>query len=276
MKTMKRILAVVLVVVLVLVSLAVFLPTLLSTNAGRGLILRMANKGSDQKLDIGVLSLAWRGSQQVEQVSVSDPKGRQVVSVAKVSLAKGLLDLLRNSADIGLIEIVEPTVSLYPPPPLPEGAPPPKERPPRKPAERPAPRKPEKPAEPARLPSLHGEIRISGGSVLAPAAGEQVQALLKDLNVTIKLDGLDKPLEYTATLAAADDRGQLSSRGTITLPTDGVLRPTQIGADAELAVTDWDLASLAALAAAGGAPAVKGTLNLRGSLAGNLRDGLQI
>lgn len=88
-------------------------PFALSTPAGRGLVLSLANARLAGTIDVQSLSLSWFGHNELRELRVLDPQGREVLSVARVSLSRSLLGLATGPYTLGEAAIDSPRATLY-------------------------------------------------------------------------------------------------------------------------------------------------------------------
>lgn len=96
-----------------LLLLAAAAPFALSTPAGRGLVLSLANARLAGTIDVQSLSLSWFGLNELRELRVLDPQGREVLSVARVSLSRTLLGLATGPYTLGQAAIDSPRATLY-------------------------------------------------------------------------------------------------------------------------------------------------------------------
>ena len=165
------------VVVLLLVVWSV--PYLLSTDAGTGLVVSIANQSIKGTLGIADLSLSWLGECRVSGMSLSDPAGQEVVNVASVVYTPGVWGAAKDWAQLGRVTVASPQVTLY----LDKNG-------------RPslldaiAPRVPSPEREPEPLPKLHGELALTGGTIRVVTVEKRTYDI-RNLNVTFGLATFD-------------------------------------------------------------------------------------
>ena len=110
-----RLLRGLLVLIVVLALLIGLLPTLLSTGPGRGLVLSIVNGQIRGTARLDDLSLGWFSRCQLGGLTVTDPQGRAVLTVARVSwdrgLGRGLSGLIGE--DLGQWAVQSPHADLY-------------------------------------------------------------------------------------------------------------------------------------------------------------------
>ena len=97
---------------LLLVGVVGFAPTLASIPAVSNYGLSLANDKIRGKLALGGLGLSWGGPQELTGVRVTDIEGREVLSIEKLTVPKGLLALLNDYYSFGDITIDAPQVQL--------------------------------------------------------------------------------------------------------------------------------------------------------------------
>lgn len=88
-----------------LVVLAALAPTLIGNSPLLNVVARSAAADLDGQVTIGSASLGWFSPVVLENVVVADPEGRQLLSVAQVESSRTLLDLLRDTADLGKFRV---------------------------------------------------------------------------------------------------------------------------------------------------------------------------
>src|SRR5690606_15488406 len=94
---------------IVLIVVVLLLPTLLSTGPGRNLVVGTVNSTIRGTLDIADLSLSWFGGQSLRDVTLRDPQGDVVATVASVEAPDvGLLPVAFGSRDFGVVRIQQP------------------------------------------------------------------------------------------------------------------------------------------------------------------------
>lgn len=169
-------------------------PLALSTSAGRGLVVSLANARLAGTIDVRSLSLAWFGQNELRDLRVLDPQGREVLHVARVSLSRSLLGLATGPYTLGEAAIDSPRATLYvdahngislvqalrfkgaaPPPREPEGGPP---------------------------PALRGKLRLRDGAVKIVRPGGETLELAR-IGVQAEIDTLND-LAASLELALAD------------------------------------------------------------------------
>ncbi len=108
-----RRLAVVFVLLLVLLAVGVWAaPGLIAKSSYRHKLIADATKDLNGKVEVGAISLAWLHPIELFDVTVTDPDGRPVLTAAKVSTERTLLDFARDRSDLGVITVEQPRVEV--------------------------------------------------------------------------------------------------------------------------------------------------------------------
>lgn len=104
-----RRLAVAFLLLLALLAVGVWAaPGLIARSAYRHRLIADATKDLNGKVEVGAVSLAWLHPVELFDVTVTDPDGRPVLTAAKVSTSRTLLDFVRDRSDLGTIRIERP------------------------------------------------------------------------------------------------------------------------------------------------------------------------
>jgi len=109
-RVLPRALGLVVVLLLAAVALA---PTLLSTGPGRNLVLSVANDRLQGTLAADGIKLSWFGRCRAEALKVTDPQGREVLSVDGIDLGGGLWKAKQAMTHLPQIAVESPQVVLY-------------------------------------------------------------------------------------------------------------------------------------------------------------------
>jgi translocation and assembly module TamB len=88
-----------------IVTIAV-LPTLLSTAPVRSVVLALANRAlAPARLDIAAWELSWVGTPRALGVVLSDPQGKRLVAISRVSVERSVLELLFDHSNLGTVTL---------------------------------------------------------------------------------------------------------------------------------------------------------------------------
>ncbi len=109
----RRYLRVLLIVLVVLVIIVGVTPLLVSTRLGTRAIVGLINSRIKGTVHVDDLSVSWLRPCRIQNVRVMDPDGREVLRIADVKYARGILGALRNAMDFGQVSVVSPRVTLY-------------------------------------------------------------------------------------------------------------------------------------------------------------------
>jgi len=96
-----------------LVVLIAALPYMLSTDLAKGRLLPLVNDRIHGHVAIDDISLGWFSPVVVRGVRVTDPEGREVLTVRSASAGRSLLRLATGWESFGLVEVDEPRAVLY-------------------------------------------------------------------------------------------------------------------------------------------------------------------
>ena len=264
--------------VLLLIAL---LPTLLSSQWGKGRVLGMAASSIPGEVQIERWSLSWFGAQHIGGISYQDQAAGLRVDTAEVTVDKGLFAFLLDRGDLGTVTVVRPDIELR----LPE---PPSEEPSPDPAPAPDQGSPEKSGPPVSdeggpleqetltLPPISGLLIVKEGSIGGIAAGNEVEPVAQNINVEIDIASLAEDITYSLSLGAPDGAGSLSGDGKVVLQgldtMPGTVRPS-----GTLQIKSWDVSQLLGLASLFAAlPSGSGMLESSVSFDGSLNDGINL
>ena len=96
----------------IVLAFTAFLPTILSTDVGKGWIISWINGGIRGSLSIDELELSWSGPQKAQQLQLKDPKGREIAKVQSLSTDTSLFTLLFHRNTFGATTVIRPTLAL--------------------------------------------------------------------------------------------------------------------------------------------------------------------
>ena len=241
----KRLLIVAGVVLLVLILLVLLLPSILSTGLVRGIVLGQVNKRLNGTVEIEDWSFGWLSDIRIDGIAVSGPTGKPVVQVEGVSIPRGLLAFTSSPYDVGKVTIKAPKLNLVAtekgianlPGPVAEGGR--KEKPSEPDSKEPDPDKP----EPISI-DVFGELVVEDGEItLTPKGGEPLT--IRELNVNVKIAGFDKPIVIEQSAKLGKTQAPLKVNVSAQIFKEGVPAPEALEADVKIALTGFDLASVA-------------------------------
>ena len=92
-----------------LILIILFLPTFLSTESGKRIIIGMVERKTGGNLEIGNLSLGWFSDQEIDNLQFSDQKGRQI-TLNKLTSGSPFWHLLMRRGSIGNTQIDSPKI----------------------------------------------------------------------------------------------------------------------------------------------------------------------
>jgi len=250
------------------------LPTFLSTQAGRQLVLDRAAPSIPGDLQVGDWSLSWLGRQTLSGLSYADPKTGIRLTAEDIRIDKGLSKLLLNRGDLGTVTVSQPVLQISLPdpadnnavqPPAGDGVPPASE------AENPG-AAGSKTTESATiaLPPVSGRLLVEQGRVDLVRAGNGPENAAKDINFEIDIAAAQEPIAYTVELSSADGAGSISAEGSVQLGLSGAVL-TSVQPSGTVTVGTWPVSQLFELAAAytpvpTGSGILDATLNFDGAV----------
>lgn len=94
------------ILLVLLIAVAVFLPTLISTEAGTRLAMGVVNRRIAGTLDVERLKVTWLGPQRIEGLRVHDADHAPIVSAASIVAPQAsLLSMLKGSLSMGVVTL---------------------------------------------------------------------------------------------------------------------------------------------------------------------------
>ncbi len=89
-----------------------FAPAIVAKTALRNRIARSAAADLNGTLDVGDASLGWFSNIELRDITLTDPQGRIVARIPKITTSRTLLSLARDHSDPGEITIDHPTIDI--------------------------------------------------------------------------------------------------------------------------------------------------------------------
>jgi|GEM_PF-1907247 len=270
-----------------LVIILAGLPTIVSTDTVKDQAIQAINKRIPGRLSIAQWSLHWFGGIQCEGLGYEDKNRGLSVQIDQIILSKGLMALIFNYRKPGRIEILNPhTVIQLPEKDKTVGDTGSDEKLPPGKATSPVGRtipsddmnKPSrKKVTPFTLPPIVADLKITGGDIVVVYSEKKEEVVAKDLILNINIDEPGKPLLYRLLARAGQGTGRISGQGSLVIPLEGIVTMDQIRSDANLTITDWDIAPvLAIVSAVSGSPMGEGQLNGQFQIQGDIASGIQL
>ena len=268
------------VLIAAVVLLFALLPSVLSSQWGKGRVLGMAAPHIPGEVQVDSWSLSWFGSQRLDGIHYTDQDGALQASVSEVSVAKGLFSFVLDRGNLGTVTVTRPDIQirLPEPPPQEDGAEP-----------TPAPDGgPAGPVEPPTaegqtppapgslsLPPISGRLLVEDGIVSVFKSGQSAERVATDINLDVTIASVDD-ISYSLAMASADGAGTVSGAGKIMVQgadtVAGSIRPA-----GDLQIKNWDITQLLELASSfGPAPAGSGILGSTISFDGSLSEGINL
>jgi len=218
----------------VLVFAVIFLPTIVSLGPVQRLILGKAGDLAGVALSAGDCALGWVGGIRVKNLAVRDPGGFSL-RAEEISVSSGLLRLIGRRADVGVVRIVSPTVSVPLPEPPPATPAPPVEPAPSAPAG----------ARSLRVPGidLRGRVEIVGGRVEFARPGAPPEFTAAEISLDLRADSLAEPLRLTGRMGR-----EASVEAEVRLVPEAGSAPGRLAGRLAVRVSRLDLAPFGGLA----------------------------
>ena len=246
-----------------------WLPGIVSSDMMKPYVMQAVNQKIPGQLQVKAWSLSWFGTIEIKEIVYDNRQDNLLARIAEIKTSSGLLDLILDRGNLGMVEVIDPAVVLY----IPENIETPQPR-----DSQPAPQLPEsKPKEvnETGAPALYGQFRITNGSFHSVAVDGDEKVIAKNLDAVLDAPGPQDPIIYQFTVKSGDNSGQATGEGFLTLAADDPLNIQKIQSDSKLSIDNWQLEDVfAIIASRASIPAAKGRLNanltLTGSTAGSL------
>ncbi len=239
----------ILVLILLLIAL---LPTIASTGPVRSLVLGRVNQQLNGTASVDSWSFGWFSGFKLSGIRVADAQGRPVVEIQSVTLPATVSSLLSSQKRLGAIAVESPKadIVLYA-----DGT----NSFTRliKPAQSATPPAAAAPAQPLGF-DVAGDIAVKNGQISVQPAGAAAPFLVRDLDVDVKIESLEKPIRLDLKAALGEERAPLAVKGSATVLHAG--KPDPNAVEAEIAVTlgGLEIGPISALARQYGSPVEAG------------------
>ena len=236
------------VLLLLLVALA---PVILSTGAGKTIILSQVNRHLNGRVEIADWSLGWFSGFRFNGIKVSDADGATVAEVRSVVVRASVPALLRANKKIGVVTVESPraNIVLYP-----DGT-----------NNLTALLKETDPKEEKTGPleiDVQAQLAVTNGELTIVPAQFSQPVVVHSLSVTAGVDSVNQPLPFEIKADLGEEKAGLEVKGTATLAKAGVIDPKAIEADVTVRLAGLELASVSDVARQFGSPVeVVGELN---------------
>ncbi len=89
-----------------------FAPTIVARTVLRNALARQVGASLDGTLTIGGASLGWLAPIELREIQLTDPQGRVVAQIPRVTSSKSLIGLIRDRGELGTFTITQPTVDI--------------------------------------------------------------------------------------------------------------------------------------------------------------------
>jgi hypothetical protein len=230
----------------------VLLPTIASTGPVTSIVLGEVNKQINGAVSIDSCSFGWFSGFKINGIRVADAQGNSVAEVKSIALPAAVPALLSSQKQLGAVSIESPAANivLYKDGTnsltrLLKAAP------------SPTPRLPAGPSQPLGF-DLAGDIAVTNGAVSIQPAGAAEPFLVRDLNVSVKIASLEKPILLEAKASLGAERAPLVVNGSATVLHEGKLDPAAVEADIAVTLGGLEIGPIAALARGYGSPVEAG------------------
>jgi hypothetical protein len=258
-------------VLLTVLTAVALLPTIVSSDMMRPLILQTINRQLPGKLQVNAWSLGWFGGIEMQGIVYDNRREGLLARVAGFKTNSGILGLILGRGDLGTVEITEPALIFD----ISEKSSPIQAK-----GSRPPARPPESKAgadRQAGIPAIYGHIKVTQGTFHTVAAEGNEKVVAKNLDIVLDAPGPQDPYTYQFSVISGDDSGRANGEGTLTLAADDPLNFQKIQSNSKLSIENWELEEVAAIIASRAAiPAANGRLNANLSLAGSSAESLQM
>ena len=259
-KTVRKLLTVVLPLLLVLIVLLLLLaPVLISSDAGRRLILAKINGAVPGKTDFSDLSVGWLAGVKVADLSFNDEAGRLAVQVGQITTKPHYAALLAGNLSLGQTVIDKPRIAVNLKETAAQKAPAPQPKPPT--------------AAPVVLPISTLELVVNDGDfkVTDPKSGTvEISQINSKLNLQPPGQQTDFDLRMAVAQAGKPSEIHVASQVTPAKESGWSLEGTT--GDLTVEVSDLDIESLGPLLALAGVDIqAKGVVG--GQVRGQIKDG---
>lgn len=274
-----------------LLLIVVFIPQLSSTNFVSEKLKSIINEKAPGQVEFSNIELSWTKGLHVSNLQYQDQLQGIVFTVDEVSTSKGLFALATNYKDGGVINITKPQARITIPQEEAQ-----EETPELETADKPAKKADtsdvqkvskqttvtkDEPSKLPTLPPINVQINITEGSLITVEPGNVEKSIMENLDVHLKLDGPAGALNYKLSFNNGLAAGTFTGEGDMVLPQGAALDLKTLESQADLSITDWQIADVLALAASRadspkGEGLLNGTLQLTGkgvsalTLTGNL------
>ncbi|MGA1791997.1 MAG: hypothetical protein ACMUIM_10970 [bacterium] len=245
---LQRIIYVLAVIFALLLILIALLPTILSLNPVRRLVLSRVQDAIEGSVRVESWSFGWFTGVKLEDIEFTDPTGLDV-KARKISMSTGLIRLLGRTINFGSLTVVEPDISLSMPALLPRDA-----------------MQPDRVSEvpsPFRIAfNIKGLFKVQGGRMTIHAGAEKPPLHIEKLDLNLDIRGLDKPIMLDLSAVQPEDLGTIQVKTSLKIIEENQFDPENISGDVLIDITGFDLGPLSRVAGYfAELPDIKGKLN---------------
>ena len=229
--------AAILIVILIIMG---SLPTILSLNPVRRMVLKQAQSVIDGSIQIQSWSLGWFSGNRLQGIVFDDGKGMKATA-KQISMSSGLIRFIGKTMDFGSVIVEEPEISVRI-----------KKMPEEKEAE---PGKTEPSESPASVKVMRigaiikGLFKIQNGRVAISTEEGTHPLLLERLNTTLAIKDLRQPVLLDFSVFQGDNQGEIRGTASVEILKDRIFNPREISGDMHVDIEGWELGPISDLAA---------------------------
>jgi len=195
-------------VVVIVILLIVLAPTIASMGFVRSIVLGKVNDNLNGKVSLDDLSLGWFSGAKIQGVTVTDPQGRKVVTLDKVTTGLTVLDVVRGNFALGDVVIDGLHFDLV----IDANGRSNLEN-----VSKPGPEQPKKTTAPGKLPNVSGNITLTNSSGTIQKAGLP-ETVAVDLKGNVKIPDINSPIDNSLDVGlkvGSQPAGSVSLAGKI-------------------------------------------------------------
>jgi hypothetical protein len=237
--------------VLILLLIAL-LPTIASTGPVRGLVLGRVNQQLNGTASVDSWSFGWFSGFKLSGIRLANAQGHVIAEVKSITVPASVPALLGSRKQLGAIVIESPKadIVLYA-----DGT----NNLTRliKPAQTATPPAPAAPSQPLGF-DVVGDIAVKNGEISVQPAGAAAPFLVRDLDVDVKIESLEKPIRLDLKAAFGEERAPLAVKVSATVIHAGKPDPNAVEADIAVTLGGLEIGPIAALARQYGSPVEAG------------------
>ena len=251
------------IILVLLIGLLLTLPTIISSGAGRSIVVSHVNEHLNGRLQVNDWSFGWATGIRLDGLIIDDASGRQILQLRHFSTGLTLLDALRGKFDLGKTEVegLDILVSreadgalnwthLAKTDSVGSG---------QKPSAPAEPSSTSKSPEPAKLPMVRGDVVVGNCTITYEdrSAQHQPTVYLRSVQAHVDIPDLNQTItdSFSATMQVGTAKpGTIQSNGTIAAVKDNAIAMNGSSIDQTLLIQGIDLVGFSTVLSAGQAP----------------------